>query len=184
MGRMTGKLAALVLGLTCLGTGRCDTASRSPGVQRCDQATNARPGLGRSFTGRVANDDYAFTVNIPSKLIAWDGVAEEATFHGFVLFLDSRLQACIVFDIQIRVDDKSMPDRASSATQMRLGEAKARQSIRTDGRLANVSTTFSFEQTDEIDDGEVLLIASESERPWAQGIYDTFVRSLTFSTKR
>jgi hypothetical protein len=178
---MKEKLAAIVLGLAWFGTGYCNTTDESPKVQRCDQATYARPSMGRSFTGHIANDDYAFAVNIPGELTAWDGASEEAPFHGFVLFLDPRLQACIVFEIHIRVDEESAPKRLGSAPQIQLGEAKAWQDIRADRQLTNVSTIFSFKQIDQIDDGEVLLIAPESERSRVQGIYDAFVHSLKFS---
>jgi hypothetical protein len=183
MSRIKDKLAALVLGLAWFGTGYCDTTNEPPKVQRCDRATYARPSMGRSFTGHIANDDYAFALNIPAELTAWDGASEEAPFHGFVLFLDPRLRACIIFEIHIRVNEDSAPKRAASAIPRRLGEAKAWQDIRTDGQLANVSTIFSFKQVDQIDDGEVLLISPESERSRVQGIYDAFVHSLTFSAR-
>jgi hypothetical protein len=180
---MMETVAVLALGFAWFGTGYCDTTNESPKVQRCDQATYARPSMGRSFTGHVANDDYAFAVNIPAELTAWDGASEAAPFQGFVLFLDPRLQACIVFEVHVRVDEESAPKRPASAVQMRLGEAKAWQDIRTDGQLTNVSTTFSFKQIDQIDDGEVLLIAPESERSRVEGISDAFVHSLMFPAK-
>jgi hypothetical protein len=137
--------------------------------------------MGRSFTGRVVNNDYAFAVSIPNRLTAWDGAAQDAPFHGFVLFLDPQLQACIIFEVHIRVDGVEAPRQARSALQMRLGEAIARQERDNNGKLANIKTTFSFQQVDQIDDGEILLITPESNRPRAEGIYDAFVRSLTFS---
>lgn len=177
------KLAALVIGLGCLGIGHCDATGAPAMILRCDQATNARPGMGRSFTGLVENDDYAFAVSIPNQMTAWDGAWRDAPFHGFVLFLDPQLQACIVFEVHIRVDDEDAPKRSPSSLQMRLGEAWAWQDLSTDGRLVNVKTTFSFHQADQVDDGEILLITPELQRAKAQGIYDTFVRSLTFAAR-
>lgn len=181
MSKFTGRLVALVVALGCIGIGHCDTTEAPATPLHCDQATDARSGTGRSFIGRVLNNDYAFAVTIPNQLTAWDGAAQDAPFHGFVLFLDPQLQACIVFEVHIRVDSQDAPRHAQSASQMRLGEAVAWRERNTDGKLANIKTTFSFRQVDQIDDGEILLITPESNRLKAESIYDALFRSLTFS---
>ena len=181
MSKAAEKLATILIGLGCFGVGHCDAAGAPVVALRCDQATNARPRIGRSFTGHVVNEDYAFAVTVPNQLTAWDGASGDAPFHGFVLFLDPQLRACIVFETHIRVDGESAPKRPLAAPQIRLGEAQAWQELSTDGQLVNVRTTFSFRQNDQIDDGEILLITPESNRSRAQGIYDAFVRSLSFS---
>jgi hypothetical protein len=177
------KLATLLIGLGCLSMGRCDAAGAPLMIQRCDQATTVRPGMGRSFTGLLENSDYAFAVSIPNQMTAWDGVWRDAPFHGFVLFLDPQLQACIVFEVHVRVDDEDAPTPSPSSVQMRLGEALAWQDHNSDGRLVSIRTTFSFHQADQIDDGEILLITPGSQRERARGIYDAFVRSLTFAAR-
>jgi hypothetical protein len=181
MSKAMEKLATIVIGLSCSGVGHCYATGAPVSAPRCDQTTNARPGMGRSFTGHVVNEDYAFAVTVPNQLTAWDGASDKAPFHGFVLFLDPQMRACIVFEIHIRVDDGDAPRRPRAATQIRLGDAWAWQELSTGGQLVNVRTTFSFRQNDQIDDGEILLITPESNRLRAQGIYDAFVRSLSFS---
>ena len=183
MTKMKEKLGVLVLGIASFKARYCATTPDTTKVYRCDQITYARPGLGRSFTGHVVNDDYRFTATIPRRMTAWDGVADEAPYHGFVLFLDSRLEACIDFEIQIRIDQESAPKQTASATHMQLGEAKAWQSIHGDDRWVNVSTLFSFKQAGEIDDGEVLLIAPKSRLPEARSIYDALLHSFRFSAR-
>jgi hypothetical protein len=159
-------------------------------VSDCGMATFSRPGVGSAFSGTVRNDDYAFSVQIPNGLVGWAGVDPPAPFHGFTIFLDPQMTTCIVFEVHIRVDEDDTSKPRRSAALMRLGEASAWQAIR-EGRVAdadmtNISTVFSFEQSDQIDDGEVLLIAPTAKLPTAKRVYETFMRSLVFgrSTQR
>lgn len=51
---------------------------RSPEVVDCRHATMAKPGVGDQYKGAVSNEDYAFSLRIPTGLTAWSGVAREA----------------------------------------------------------------------------------------------------------
>jgi hypothetical protein len=162
-------------------------APRGPEVVDCHHATLSKPGVGNEYKGSVDNDDYAFSVRIPPGLTGWDGVARDAPFHGFTIFLDSKLSACIVFEIHVRVDENDKPAPPASAVPMRLGAASAWQSTRqsplTSGPITNVRALLSFKRPDQVDDGEILLVAPTSALAEARPIYDAFVRSLVFHRK-
>ena len=185
---MMAKVIVIVLfGALFLGAaGHAAPAShRGWNVIDCGQATAVQPEVGNAFRGVVANEDYGLSARIPSGLTGWGGVAKDAPFHGFTIFLDSQKKACIDFQIHIRVDDDDAPKRSLHATSMRLGKARAWQSIR-EGRVAdesvtNIRTSFSFKQPNQVDDGEVLLIVPTSRLPEAKRTYDAFIRSLKFS---
>lgn len=88
-------------------------------------ATLSRPGVGSAFRGTVRNDDYAVSVQIPKGLVGWEGTDPPAPFHGFTIFLDPQMTACIVFEVHIRVDEDDTLKPHGSAASMHLGEASA-----------------------------------------------------------
>jgi hypothetical protein len=160
---------------------------RSPEVVDCRHATMTKPGVGNKYKGTVSNDDYAFSVRVPTGLTGWSGVAREAPFHGFTMFLGSRLSACIVFEIHVRVDESDKPAPPVSAVPMSLGDASAWQSMSQSespaGGTTNIRTLFAFERADQVDDGEILQVAPTSTLPIAKAAYDAFIRSLSFHRK-
>jgi hypothetical protein len=156
-------------------------------VVSCAQATETRPHTGNAYRRSVSNEDYAFSARIPDGLIGWRGVAQDAPFHGFAIFLDSRMEACIIFEVHIRVDDDTARS-SSSTTSVQLGKAQGLQWIN-EGRISNsdvsnIHLLFSFRQPDQTDDGEVLLITPTSRLKATKAIYDAFVRSIKFGDKR
>jgi hypothetical protein len=132
----------------------------------------------------VKNDDYRFFAHIPSGLTAWGGVANDAPFHGFTIFLDPSMKSCIVFEVHLRVDDNDAPERPPKAKVLQLGDAQAWQT--TDegsshgSSLTSVSTVFVLKQPNQTDDGSILLIAPSSELRKAMKIYEAFLRSVRF----
>jgi hypothetical protein len=151
----------------------------------CGQATMTKPGVGNAFQGVIANEDYAFTARVPSGLTGWGGVDREAPFHGFTIFLDSQMSACIYFELHTRVNEEDAPKLLHSEKKMRLGEARAWQSVLIgqvgNARLTNIRTSFTFKRRDRVDDGEVVLIAPASKLSEAKRTYAAFIRSLKFS---
>jgi len=150
----------------------------------CRQATLARPGNGRSFTGIISNDDYGFSVEIPKAYTGWDGAASDAPFHGFAIFLDPQMKSCILFEIRLRADYVDMSKVRWTRTLVHLGAAPGWQSTK-NGLVAgtyttNINTMFSSRQRGETSDGEILLIAPTSRLSEVRGLYDAFIGSLKF----
>ena len=158
--------------------------SQVPIVKDCAQVSNTRSGIGHAYTGLVRNEDYDFTAHLEPGLTGWSGVAETAPFHGFVIFLDAKEQSCILFEVHLRVDEGDSQIRISKAKNLRLGKANAWQTtnvgIIKGKRISNISTSFSFKQANQIDDGEVLLVAPTSTVGKASQIYEAFLKSVTF----
>nr|WP_199038405.1 hypothetical protein [Dyella sp. ASV24] len=153
-------------------------------VKTCDQMVTTKPGMGHAFVGHVASEDYRFSVQIPAGSTGWTGVAEDAPFHGFTMFLDEKQQNCIVFDIHVRVDEDERPHHPSYARQMHFGTARGWQWA-THGKAAgvpysNVITTFSYEGSAGSADGEMRLIAPTADLAQTKQKYDKFVRTLSF----
>lgn len=150
-------------------------------VTTCEKATLARPGLGVSYQGFVSNEDYKFAAKIPKGEVAWSGVAENAPFHGFTIFLDSKMSSCINFEIHIRVSGDDASTFPQSTKKIRLGDGLARQWVNS-GRgggsfVTNINTSFSIERSGTIVDGTILLISPTSDLDRTKGIYDKFVRT-------
>jgi hypothetical protein len=152
-------------------------------VKSCAQVTLTKPGIGDPYKGTVRNSDYNFTAILPSHMTAWSGVAGEAPFHGFTLFLDAAGDSCIVFEVHIRVDEDAVKLPAG-AKRLAIGKAIGWQEkvwgLINGSRFLNATTTFSFVQSDQIDDGEITLVAPESHSETAMKTYDEFVRNLHF----
>jgi hypothetical protein len=92
--------------------------------------------------------------------------------------------ACIVFEVHIRVDEEDAPKRPAGATPIRLGSAEGWQSIRGDGGpnagVTNVRALFSFNRSNVVEDGEILLIAPSTHLVKARAAYDAFLNSMKF----
>ena len=150
----------------------------------CRHATLSRPQSGHSFRGIIVNEDYAFTAKVPNGYTGWDGVDQNAPFHGFTIFLDQKMDACIHFEIHLRVDEADAPVQPRSAKLLTLGGGRAWQSVGKSpvGKITrvNIKTSFSFKQANQVSDGEVLLVTPLSKLSEVQPVYDAFVRSLMF----
>jgi len=153
-------------------------------VKDCAQVSNTHPGIGHAYTGLVRNEDYDFTAHLEAGLTGWSGVAETAPFHGFVIFLDSTEQSCILFEVHLRVDESDGQIHSPRAKDLRLGKAEAWQTTNIgviEGiQVSNIRTAFSFKQATQIDDGVVLLITPNSKVRELRRIYDGFLKSIVF----
>jgi hypothetical protein len=146
----------------------------------CSKATMARPGVGVGYKGEVSIDDFALHAHIPDELTGWGGVASNAPFHGFTIFLDPAMHSCIIFEMQLRIDEDEAPKRPKTSKTLLLGDATAWQvssSNRAKG-LTNIQTYFSFSHDGHTDDGKVLLITRPGDLQKAKPIYDTFLKSV------
>jgi hypothetical protein len=155
-------------------------------IRSCAKAVLTRPGIGPKYRGLLTNSDYRFTADIPAPLTGWGGVADEAPFHGFTIFLDKSARACIIFEIHIRVDGAYPAYRKpQSSSPISLGNATAWQ-IRSSGtvndtQIENIITTFSNRQRNsEIDDGSVELITPASHARDSEQTYLQFLQHLRF----
>jgi len=181
---MIKKLIVLLIALSFTEAAYCQVSVHQSKVVSCAQATKTRPQIGNAFRGSVSNDDYAFSARIPSGLTGWGGVYKDAPFHGFTIFLDSNMEACIVFEVYLRVDGDDSARPPSVATSIQLGKAQGWEWIREGGtansRWTNIHLLFSFRQPNQMDDGEVLLITPTSRFKETKAAYDAFVRSIKF----
>jgi hypothetical protein len=154
-------------------------------VMRCEEATRARPQKGVVYAGHVDNDDYKLSLRVPDGLKGWGGVAPNAPFHGFNIFLDSELDACILFEVHLRVDPTDAPEHPTGAKSLQLGSASAWQVIHEAGArrlgMTAVITSFSSTQRDQIVDGEVLLITPTQRLERAKKVYEALLKSLKFA---
>ncbi|HTW46595.1 MAG TPA: hypothetical protein VMD92_01530 [Acidobacteriaceae bacterium] len=151
-------------------------------VRRCLDIVLTHPGIGPPYRGLVRNEDYDFSVNVPTGFTGWGGVAQSAPFHGFTIFLDSQGQSCIDFEIHIRVNEDDTAESSDGAMPVLLGKARGWQ-VTNSGRvhnlqLVNVVTKFTFRQRSQIDDGEVVLVTPERSAQRAKVLYESFLQSL------
>jgi len=181
-------LAVAIFGTLLVSQGggqtRHSTSDSRSTVKSCNQVTFTKPSIGDPYKGTVRNSDYDFKAIIPPNLTAWSGVADEAPFHGFTLFLDATERSCIVFEVHIRVDEGTVVVRPIGAKRIVLGKAigwqKTMSGVSNGVRLINKITTFSFVQADQTDDGEIILVAPVSQAEKSANIYEEFVRNLNF----
>ncbi|WP_419805884.1 hypothetical protein [Terriglobus sp.] len=173
-----------VLWCACLvAPGAADARAAGTGhspLQLCGEATRTQPGIGTAYHGMVQNDTYALSALVPPGLTAWSGVATEAPFHGFTMFLGP--ESCVIFQIQLRVEDDPAPNLRGATKRLdgvRMIESR-RVALRKGARFLTRETVFSHAQPHEIDDGSVLLITPESRRAASERAYEQFVRSLNF----
>jgi hypothetical protein len=183
-GNMIKKLIVLLIAVSFTKAAYCQVSVHRSKVVNCAQATRTRPQIGNAFRGSVSNVDYAFSARIPNGLTGWGGVYKDAPFHGFAIFLDSNMEACIVFEVHLRVDSDDTARPPSGATPIQLGKAQGWQWIResraANFHLTNIHLLFSFRQPNQMDDGEVLLITPTSRLKEAKTTYDALVRSIKF----
>ena len=149
----------------------------------CSQATMVKAGVGVPYSGDVSIDDYRLRARIPQGLTGWGGVAPDAPFHGFTIFLDSSMRDCIVFEIHLRIDDDGAPVRPHTARVLSLGNAKAWQTVSSGSNRAkgpvNLVTYFAAKQNGQIDDGQILLVSRPEQLPKTRLLYDIFLKSVT-----
>jgi hypothetical protein len=166
------------------GVSQSSSTSDQSAVITCNQATAAEAKSGQPFRGAIINQDYAFSAHVPHGLTGWTGAAQSAPFHGFTIFLDEQMKACIIFEVHLRVNPDEAPKHGSSASSVRLGKATGWRSDYGgkigSSSLRNIVTVFSFVQPDQVDDGEVLLVSPVARLPENQALYQRFVRSLKF----
>lgn len=172
-------------GIVLLGGTPMNAAERERSeVVSCAQTGNPGPGIGHAFRGDVSNEDYRFSVVVPSGFTGWTGVGDSAPFHGFTIFLDASRSSCIVFETHLRVDENEAPEKPKDAQPIVLGSAKGWR-VTTSGnlngvQLINVKTTFSNARTDQVDDGYVLLVTPSTRLAETLRSYNTFLRRLKF----
>jgi len=77
-------------------------------------------GIGWPARGWFANDDYGFSVRVPTGVIAWSGVAKAAPFHGFGFSLDKTRQSCINLHLEWRVDRERVTGTRCAAASCRV----------------------------------------------------------------
>lgn len=173
----------LVLGVSIM-FGGLQLLAETPKVVTCSQATLTKPELGVAYRGTVTNDDYKFIATIPDGYTGWGGVAPNAPFHGFTIFVDHSLRSCILFEVHLRVDDADGLFHPNSAKSLSLGQARAWQtsnSVNTkEGELRNFKTVFTFEHDGQIYDGQVTLVSPAAEAPNTIRVYDIFLKSVHF----
>jgi hypothetical protein len=183
-GKMIKKLIVLLIALSFTEAAYCHVSVHQSKVVSCAQATKTRPQIGNAFRGSVSNDDYAFSARIPNGLTGWGGVYKDAPFHGFTIFLDSNMEACVVFEVHLRVDGDDSARPPSVATSIQLGKAQGWEWIReANSGWTNIHLLFSFRQPNQMDDGEILLITPTSRLKETKAAYDAFVRSIKFGPK-
>ena len=176
---MRKSLAISIALISVLGTVKGSIAGQ-PEIMRCRDVTLANPGIGVPYRGAIANSDYRFVASIPKGLTGWGGVAEGSPFHGFTIFLDSKLESCLVFDIHLRVDEADAPERAADAALLSMGAAQAWTTTNAQMGMTNIRTSFSSQQTKHFNDGQILLIAPTAALKKAKKTYESFLNSVKF----
>ena len=162
----------------------------APPVDTCDSITRAKPGVGVAYKGIVRNDDYGVQIVIPDGLTGWGGVAPEAPFHGFVIFLPDRIQSCAGFEIRLRVDpgDGARAHRDNAGKAAMVGNVAGPQDIRSgfvDGiAFTNVAISFSVPQRGEVFDGSVWLVTPTKDLARNMPIFRSFVSHIRFDGRR
>jgi len=158
--------------------------AQTPKVLTCSQATLTKSEVGVAYRGIITNDDYQFVATIPEGYTGWGGVASNAPFHGFTIFLDHFQRSCILFEVHLRVDDANGPIHLNSAKPLSLGQARAWQTSSSvnakGGEIRNLKTVFTYEHDDQIYDGQITLVSQAPERQSAKHVYDDFLRSVHF----
>jgi hypothetical protein len=157
---------------------------RHPHITSCAEYRGTE--TGPSYHGRLDNDDYGFSVDVPSGMTGWSGVADSAPFHGFAIFLDAKHENCILFEIHIRVEGVGMDAvrKPSKSKLIALGKVNGWQTIASGyvhgRRLLNIGTNFTCKRTDQMDDGSILLVTTPAKEGEAIPIYNALLGSLTF----
>ena len=165
-------------------SGESRRLGHTPNVVTCSQATLTRPEVGVAYRGLVTNDDYKLVAVVPQAYTGWGGVAAEAPFHGFTMFMDQSLRSCILFEVHRRVDETDGPLHPHAAETLSLGQARAWQTsgriTAKGGEIMNLKTIFTFHHDGEMDDGQVTLISPASEQRNTMRVYNNFLKSVHF----
>jgi hypothetical protein len=156
-------------------------------VQGCEGYTNAQPGNGVPYRGKVRNSDYGLTVEIPAGQTGW-GAAPEAPFHGFAIFLADQPKTCILFEIHLRVNE--VVSRPPSPKQVKLGNRNGWEEqsagVIEGVEWSNVIVRFSMHHvhsTSEIDDGSVILVTPTGDKGKNIIILKEFLSRFRFDGK-
>jgi hypothetical protein len=155
------------------------------GMVTCKEIGAVSTGIGWRARGRFSNDDYGFSVRVPTGVTAWSGVAKEAPFHGFGFRLNSSSRSCIDLELGWRVDSDEPPSLPSGMTPIPMagataGVAEIRGQIH-ETPFLNRIVYFTSKQGDGFVDGRITLVVPTRDEKRARAIFDAFVRSLTFS---
>lgn len=154
------------------------------GMVTCKEIGAVSTGIGWPARGRFSNDDYGFSVRVPTGVTAWSGVAKAAPFHGFGFRLDREGHSCIDLELEWRVDRDEPPPLPSDMTPAPMagataGVAEIRGKINGTSYL-NRTVYFTYKRGDGFVDGQVTLIVPTPDEKRTRAIFDAFVRSLRF----
>jgi hypothetical protein len=151
------------------------------------------PGDGVAYRGAVRNDDYQFWTTIPAGLVAWGGVASNAPFHGFAVFLGSKGASCIVFYIHIRVelpDDDEAFDEPRKGTvrlkgeRVKVGNRTGLQTIVSGSsggtEFENVTVFLELPRDGYKNDAEFRLVMPKEEAAKSRKVFGRFLGSFHF----
>jgi hypothetical protein len=185
--RQVSRLLLSILMVLSLTTGQAKAEDSPSQLDTCGSLTLTRPGMGIAYRGTVRNSDYQFRVTIPPELTGWSGVAPEAPFHGFVVFLPGEPIACINFEMHIRIDDVAEgkgQEKEQTNNMVKVGNITGREE-RTSGMIdgiewANVKIKFSVPQGKRVDDGSVALITPVRDLNRNMPIFQEFISKIQF----
>jgi hypothetical protein len=169
---------------------RCQHAA-DPTISTCDNQTLVRPGVGVPYQGTIRNDDYRFSVTVPEGLVGWGGVAPNAPFHGFAIFIRdsaSETKSCIVFRIGIHVDldeDKATTEQQEFRTQrITVGHRPARRTSSIGSAhgtiYENVNVWLQVPHGGDSHDLEIVLVTPKNEAAKTRGMFDKILASFHF----
>lgn len=150
----------------------------------CKEIGAVSTGIGWPAHGDFSNDDYGFSIHVPSHVTAWSGAAKEAPFHGFGFKIDKMGQSCIDLYLEWRVDRDEPPSLPIGLVNIPIrgataGVANARGEMNGKPYLNRV-VYFTSKQKIEFVDGRISLIVPVGDEKRARAIFDAFVRSLRF----
>ncbi|GEM_PF-2689774 len=167
-----------------------EVALEKSSISNCESVTLVRKNVGNAYKGSVTNDDYSMSLVIPKGLIGWGGVAEDAPFHGFTIFLEKAdsSSACIVFDIHVRVNAEDKPVRLHSSHRIKIKNISGWQSINriiTKGEdIVVITTALSYTKAGDMIDSEITMIVPKLKYTEKKVIYDAFISSFKISATR
>jgi hypothetical protein len=162
----------------------------APPVDTCESASLTRPSIGVGYRKVVRNSDYGVKIAIPDGMVGWGGVAPEAPFHGFVVFLPGHPESCMGFTIQLRVEpwdgapaERSHAGKAASVgnrsgwEQSGMGEVNGIE-------WSNVKINFSVSRHGNVYDGSVWLVSRTEDLRKNMPIFRNFVSQIRFNGRQ
>lgn len=184
------ELSMFLLGVvvvSALTLGQADAQDGVSQVCNCQALTLTKPSMGVAYRGTIRNSDYHLRTTIPEGLTGWGGVASEAPFHGFVVFLPGKPQGCINFEIQIRIEDAEEAqsrEKMEAGKKVRVGNIDGwetrKQGLVEGTEWTNVRIRFSVFHGKEIDDGSVTLATPTRDLNRNLPIFRKFVSEIIF----